>query len=164
MASNTARSGAGRWQCQKCCKSNSAEFNTCRCGVRRGDGWCRDCQDIIYPHKKYCRCVTDICDIKPADNMHFLNGDWVCPSCKTPQFAKRVKCRWANCDGKRPSVCFTSSVPPTQAAHEPAPNMDSRYLASTHLKGDWDCSSCGSHQFARGTTCRDYGAEKHAGV
>lgn len=161
MASNTAGSGADRWQCQKCCKSNSAEFNTCRCGVRKCDGWCASCQDIVYPHKKYCKCVTDCIDIKPADNMKMLNGDWVCPSCKTPQFATRVKCRWENCDGKRPSVSFNSPVPSTQAAHGPVQQVDSRHLAATHLRGDWDCSSCGRHQFARNMKCRDCGAEKH---
>lgn len=142
MASNTAGSGAGRWQCQKCRTSNSAGFNTCKCGVRRGDNDHVYWQDLIYPTKKY------------------PNGDWDCPLCGTLQFARRPTCRWTNCNGKRPGVYFTSSAPPTQAAHEPAPNVDSRHPASTHLKGDWDCSSCGSHQFARRTTCRDCGAEK----
>lgn len=92
--------------------------------------------------------------------MNFLNGDWACPSCKTLQFARRVKCRYEYCDGIRPSVSFTSPIPPTQAAHKHASKVDSRHLASTHLKGDWDCSWCGLHQFARNVKCRDCGARK----
>ena len=160
MASNTTESVAGRWKCEKCQKYNTSEYNTCRCGVRKGDRWCVNCQDIIYAHKKYCKCVGDWNSRKPADNMIMLNGDWICPSCQSPQFARRDKCRFTNCDGKRPSVSQASTASPTQAAHGPVLNKDARHLAATHLKGDWDCSACGRHQFARNTKCRDCGADK----
>lgn len=83
----------------------------------------------------------------PGDQS-FKDGDWNCPSCGDHQFARNVLCR----------RCGTARPGGEAGAPEPAGDVLLQVGAPLEFKnGDWNCSKCGDHQFARNAACRRCG-------
>lgn len=81
-------------------------------------------------------------------------GDWICGNCAFHNYARNSNCR--RCSAERgcggPSAAAAALAASTQSS--------GGYGGAALLPGDWICSSCGDHQFARNSGCRSCGAAK----
>jgi predicted RNA-binding Zn-ribbon protein involved in translation (DUF1610 family) len=113
-------------------------------------------------------------------------GDWVCKSCGDHQFAKNQNCR--KCNAPKPKDMSGSMMPGMvggnivgngsdlasmmmqamasmmggnlggNAGGNMGGMMGSNMGGANMKPGDWHCSKCGDHNFARNTNCRKCGA------
>ncbi|CAE6945473.1 RANBP2 [Symbiodinium natans] len=86
-------------------------------------------------------------------------GDWNCKSCGDLQFARNSKCR--RCGADKPSEAEIAAQATATAA---AATLG---LSSSGLQmrpGDWICTACGDHVFAKNTSCRKCGTPRPNGV
>jgi len=87
-------------------------------------------------------------------------GDWLCPSCGDHQFARNMTCR--KCGAANPSGGGGGGGGEWQAmmgAMMGAMGGGAAAGMGGNMKpGDWLCSQCGDHQYARNATCRKCGA------
>jgi hypothetical protein len=82
-------------------------------------------------------------------------GDWVCPGCHDLQFAKNTTCR--RCHSMKPGSGPAGMMLPGGGL------VTGGYGSAPHqqmLAGDWICSRCRDHQFARNVSCRRCGAPR----
>eukprot|EP00438_Fugacium_kawagutii_P002379 Skav201008 [mRNA] locus=scaffold991:271039:287091:- [translate_table: standard] len=77
-------------------------------------------------------------------------GDWNCKACGDLQFARNTKCR--RCGADKPSEEELANAPPVR--YNVAP--DGRPMRP----GDWICTNCGDHNFAKNAQCRKCGTAK----
>eukprot|EP00933_Yihiella_yeosuensis_P002998 TRINITY_DN10527_c0_g1_i1.p1 TRINITY_DN10527_c0_g1~~TRINITY_DN10527_c0_g1_i1.p1 ORF type:complete len:437 (-),score=68.19 TRINITY_DN10527_c0_g1_i1:107-1417(-) len=99
--------------------------------------------------------------------MGFKEGDWICESCGDHQFARNSSCRKCGApksngdDGRgferddRDDRSRRGGG--YEAPRRPPPQRESR---SAFKDGDWNCPSCGDHQFARNASCRKCGTAR----
>lgn len=85
-------------------------------------------------------------------------GDWVCPGCHDLQFAQNTTCR--KCKSMRPGsgpggmmALQMGGVGLVTGGYGGGPQQ-------VMLAGDWICSRCRDHQFARNVSCRRCGAPR----
>jgi len=171
----------GDWMCSSCGDHQFAKNTECRkCGAARsgGGGWgakgkragdwfCPNCNDLQYADNAKCRkCSTPNPDpegCKAAKEagiaaghggQEMKPGDWFCPGCNDLQFAKNKKCR----------KCSTPNPDPqgSLAAAEASGNFKNN--SAERKPGDWTCSNCGDHQFAKNMACRVCGTPNMQGM
>ncbi|CAE7525985.1 unnamed protein product [Symbiodinium natans] len=85
--------------------------------------------------------------------MDFKEGDWHCSQCGDHQFARNATCRKCGAprDGGGRGGRMMQAVPPPAARGG---------CGGDYKQGDWTCSDCGDHQFARNASCRKCGAPR----
>lgn len=94
---------------------------------------------------------------KGGGSAPMMEGDWICGSCGDHQFARNLACRKCGApreEGQEPE----SAVIPVPARLKQA--METGSSNAPVEQGDWFCSSCGDHQFARNVACRKCGAPR----
>ena len=77
-------------------------------------------------------------------------GDWICAQCGDFQFARNFRCR--RCNAPKPG---TSSFSDRGGDRRQGGSYGGSFGGGR--PGDWECPSCGDHQFARNTNCRRCG-------
>eukprot|EP00930_Biecheleria_cincta_P001263 TRINITY_DN102403_c0_g1_i1.p1 TRINITY_DN102403_c0_g1~~TRINITY_DN102403_c0_g1_i1.p1 ORF type:complete len:516 (-),score=62.66 TRINITY_DN102403_c0_g1_i1:57-1604(-) len=135
-------------------------------GFKEGDWICESCGDHQFARNDACRKCGIVKPVVASNNQTSKAGDWICPNpdCRDLQFERNMSCR--RCGEPKPEpgagapsvaafgkgksrVDFPTKVDPVPAAPPRG-----------HKPGDWTCSSCGDHQFARNASCRKCGAPK----
>eukprot|EP00439_Symbiodinium_sp_Y106_P021914 s4774_g2.t1 len=84
----------------------------------------------------------------------FKEGDWMCSQCGDHQFARNTTCR--KCGNPRDGGARGGGGGRMPAVQPPTAHR------GDFKEGDWICSECGDHQFARNETCRKCGAPRPA--
>eukprot|EP00930_Biecheleria_cincta_P033469 TRINITY_DN23199_c0_g1_i1.p1 TRINITY_DN23199_c0_g1~~TRINITY_DN23199_c0_g1_i1.p1 ORF type:complete len:422 (+),score=84.24 TRINITY_DN23199_c0_g1_i1:55-1266(+) len=110
--------------------------------------------------------------------MQMMEGDWICAGCGDHQFARNTQCR--KCGAAKSAGGGGGGV--GGGAKKNLPWMSSQgggggggggggsggggggAAGGEFMQGDWNCPSCGDHQFARNTNCRKCGAAKADGA
>lgn len=83
-------------------------------------------------------------------------GDWYCPSCRDLQFARNPKCR--RCETPNPDPGASLAAMPASSAPV------AQVAPGSLMPGDWVCTQCGDHVFARNPQCRRCGTAKPPGA
>lgn len=173
----------GDWMCASCGDHQFARNAECRkCGAanpgggkggkgggkgqKPGDWFCPSCNDLQFAKNDQCRKCGEpnpdpdgsksaresaIAGRDSGDNMK--PGDWFCPNCNDLNFARNAECRKCQAPNPDPEGSM-------EAAQQSGARMNPQ---NQHKPGDWTCSSCGDHQFARNDSCRKCGAPNPLG-
>lgn len=143
-----------------------------------GDWICNTCGN----HNYSGRVVCNRCDEEVREGMK--RGDWICRSCKNHNFAKRTTCGNVICgatrqDGDEKTMGGAGGTSKWAKAAAAAREEGAAIAASVHnvaalmnwnqprdafgdtewrpqefKKGDWECPSCGNHNFASRMNCK----------
>jgi len=101
-------------------------------------------------------------------------GDWVCPECGDSNFARRWSCR--QCDTPRPDSAGQGTEPRAardQGEYRDRGQTEYRDRGQSEFKergqsefreGDWNCSGCGEHNYARRVRCFRCGQAAPEGI
>lgn len=101
-------------------------------------------------------------------------GDWVCPECGDSNFARRWSCR--QCNTPRPDSAEQGTEPRAPRAQREYQDRGQREYQdrgqreyqdrgqSEFRAGDWNCSSCGEHNYARRVRCYRCGQAAPEGI
>jgi hypothetical protein len=119
---------------------------------REGDWPCNVCKNLNFARRLYCnRCHASKDAPAPTEGEAAASteggarpGDWVCPGCQNNNFARRLNCH--RCSTPKSMAVGQSGGGHNQGEH-PAQVANLR-------PGDWSCSSCSNHNFARRCVCR----------
>merc|ERR1719203_1068802 len=79
-----------------------------------------------------------------------MQGDWMCTNCGEHNFARNVACR----------KCGAPKVAGYGGAGMGMGMAMGKGMYQDAKPGDWVCTSCGDHNFARNEACRKCGAPK----
>jgi len=86
-------------------------------------------------------------------------GDWFCEECNEHQFARNRECR--DCGAPRLRQASCSETRSASRRRPPGGPLGVRKSPGWR-PGDWQCSGCSGHQFARNTSCRYCGQRRPA--
>eukprot|EP00931_Biecheleriopsis_adriatica_P107248 TRINITY_DN8159_c0_g1_i1.p1 TRINITY_DN8159_c0_g1~~TRINITY_DN8159_c0_g1_i1.p1 ORF type:complete len:543 (+),score=50.03 TRINITY_DN8159_c0_g1_i1:80-1708(+) len=145
----------GDWECPNCGDHNFARNTSCRkCGTPK-DGAPR--ASAFHSRGEPPRERG----LGPPPRVTFKEGDWECSNCGDHNFARNTSCRKCGTprEGESRASAFHSRgeparrEPPRERGLGPPPRM-------TFKEGDWECSNCGDHNFARNTSCRKCGTPR----
>jgi len=92
----------------------------------------------------------------------FEAGDWNCSVCGDHQFARNTSCRKCGAPKDEGAGDFGAAGQAIQPPQMMSKGGKGNNSAQNFSPGDWCCSACGDHQFARNTVCRRCGNGKHA--
>lgn len=173
----------GDWHCPSCGDLQFARNAQCRqCGTPKpsgavdippagangrqtmpGDWICRACGDLVFGRNSACRrCGEPKEAPQPSSNgQEGRPGDWVCPACGDLQFARNSQCR--RCGGPPPGKGGGRHNHGAQTTTFYSPRAEAAMASSLPANskpGDWMCTNCGDHVFARNDNCRQCGAAK----
>ncbi|KAG5469964.1 hypothetical protein CUR178_02106 [Leishmania enriettii] len=171
----------GKWKCECGLHNFDFHFECYSCHMKRTD---LPATKAISPLSLLSDMRMDDDDLADApdssageDNVHFVEGAWMCPACYTFNGARRVAC--IHCQQTRPllrprdaadnrldshegglekSAMATSlASPEAQTGAAAAAAFSSRHSDESvppqpFKKGDWYCV-CGAHNFSRKTHC-----------
>jgi hypothetical protein len=158
----------GDWVCKRCNEHNFARRSNCfGCGSSKegypADWLCPSCGENNFARRVFCfNCQAPkpaqpqpppVQPIRPVQ----MTGDWICPKCNEHNFARRYVC--FNCQEAKPENATT--IPPPEL---PWLNTQNIQTSTQVMAGDWFCSQCSAHNFARRMTCYSCGATKEPSV
>jgi hypothetical protein len=147
-AATQAHSSTAEWNCPSCQLSNPSDV-----------AYCVACS--------FARPAAAAVAAAPAGGMQAGGGsssepkpgDWLCNKCAFHNFRRNATCR--QCGNAKPdapvmpaggSPNFTRPAAPAQPTAPGGP--------TTFMKGDWTCTGCGDHNFAKRDSCRACGLKR----
>lgn len=140
--------------------------------LKPGDWICQACGDLQFAKNTSCRkcgapspaigggghptmsAMGAMGGMSGGSHPNFRPGDWMCPNCSNHVYARNPSC----------PKC---STPKPEGAEAAAAVMMSQMAGMGHPNfkpGDWLCSSCNNHVFAKHPACPKCGATKPEGA
>lgn len=140
--------------------------------MKPGDWMCSQCGDHQFSRNMACRkCgapkpddgtggmgAIGGCGGGCGDMSNMKPGDWLCQQCGDLQFAKNQACR--KCGAPHPMMGGGMMGGGMMGGGANMMAMMGGGGAGNMKPGDWLCSQCGDHQYARNPACRKCGAPK----